>query len=291
MPLPPHTRWVPGNSAGPYSSPVDKFLIHTTEGGTVDGAIAAYRKNNSWPHLTVQAFWGRTPDICGHLDLNVSARSLRNMAGGVQTNTDGVVQLEVVGAATRPGDIDWGTIARLVIGPICRTMGIPVQSAVTWLAYPASYGKSKVRLSGPEWTSYRGLLGHQHAPENDHGDPGAIPIDVILAAAGSTTAAPSQLPEDDDMPYLHFSQHTGWTFIDGAGATWLSDGRTVEELKAAGLKVIVTGASADDSRRIVSERGATIDDQVLAQLKTEGMYLAALQQTEQREEQRDLAGS
>lgn len=184
MPRPPHNTWVQGNSAGSYSSPVDKFLIHTTEGGSIAGAVAAYRANNSWPHLTVDARVGQTPTICGHLDLNVAARSLRNMAGGVQTNTDGVIQIEVVGTATNPAGIDWAWIGEHVVGPICRTMGIPVHSTVSWVPYPASYGlRAAQRLSGAAWTAYQGVLGHQHAPENDHGDPGAIPILVVLDAA------------------------------------------------------------------------------------------------------------
>jgi hypothetical protein len=184
MARPPHDRWVQGNSAGPYSSPVDKFLIHTTEGGSIDGAIAAYRAINSWPHLTVDARVGRAPTICGHLDLDVAARSLRNMAGGVQTNTDGVIQIEVVGNAANPAGIDWAWIGDHVVGPICQTMGIPVHSSVRWVPYPQSYGlNASQRLSAAAWTSFQGVLGHQHAPENDHGDPGAIPIVTVLDAA------------------------------------------------------------------------------------------------------------
>ena len=201
MARPPHHRWVQGNSAGAYSSPVDKFLIHTTEGGSIAGAVSAYQKNNSWPHLTVDARVGRTPEICGHLDLDVPARSLRNMAGGVQTNTDGVIQIEVVGSASNPAAIDWSWIGREVVGPICRTLGIPLVSGVAWVPYPASYGiNARQRLSAAAWTSYRGVLGHQHAPENDHGDPGAIPIVMTLDAAKHGGAAPKPEPmEDDEM--------------------------------------------------------------------------------------------
>jgi len=184
MARPPYNTWVQGNSAGPYSSPVDKFLIHTTEGSSIAGAVAAYRANNSWPHLTVDARVGRAPTITGHLDLDVAARSLRNMAGGVQTNTDGVIQIEVVGNAANPAGIDWAWIGEHVVGPICRTMGIPLHSTVRWVPYPQSYGiNAAQRLSPAAWTSFQGVLGHQHAPENDHGDPGAIPIVTVLDAA------------------------------------------------------------------------------------------------------------
>jgi hypothetical protein len=199
MPRPPHNRWVQGNSAGPYTSPLDKFLIHTTEGGSIDGAISAYRANNSWPHLTVDARVGRAPTITGHLDLDVAARSLRNMAGGVQTNTDGVIQIEVVGNAANPAGIDWAWIGEHVVGPICQTMGIPVHSTVRWVPYPQSYGlNASQRLSGAAWTAFQGVLGHQHAPENDHGDPGAIPILVVLDAAKQAGGPVPKPPEEDD---------------------------------------------------------------------------------------------
>jgi len=186
------TSTVPGNSAGPYTSPVDKLLLHTTEGGSVEGAIAAYQANNSWPHFTVDFRYGRPPRVVGHLDYRTqAARSLRNLAGGVQTNTDGVVQIEVVGSAVRPDEIDWAAVGSTVVAPICAELGIPVVSSVTWLPYPASYGNTAFRLSPVAWTAYKGVLGHQHAPENAHGDPGAIPIGVLLAAAN----------QEDDMPY------------------------------------------------------------------------------------------
>lgn len=180
---PPHDSWNQGNDSGDYTAPVDKFLIHTTEGGSIAGAVAAYRANNSWPHLTVDCRFGRTYHITGHLDLNVPARALRNQTGGVQTNRDGVIQAEVVGSATNPGAIDWTWFGRNVVQPICAAKNIPVQSTVTWRAYPASYGAGSQRLSYAEWSAYKGILGHQHVPENSHGDPGAIPISTILAAA------------------------------------------------------------------------------------------------------------
>lgn len=197
MSRPPYDEWLQGNPAGTYSTPVDKLLVHTTEGGSISGAVAAYRANNSWPHLTVDCRFGKVPWRVGHLDLSVPARALRNERGGVETNRDGVIQIEVVGSATRPADIDWEWFGEHVAWPICVAMDIPWSSSVPWVAYPASYGtRAPQRLSGPAWTAYTGILGHQHAPENSHGDPGAIPIDRVLAAAPVT---PIVSEEDDDM--------------------------------------------------------------------------------------------
>jgi hypothetical protein len=183
-----------GNSAGPHQAPVSKLLLHTTEGGTIEGACAAYDVNNSWPHLTVDATPGRPYRVCGHLGYDVAARSLKNVSGGVETNTAGVIQIEIVGFATRPSEVDWVWIGRNLVGPIARECGIPLQSSVAWVAYPASYGgKAPQRLHGQDWLAYRGVLGHQHVPENEHGDPGLIPIELLLDAAAAT------IPEED-MP-------------------------------------------------------------------------------------------
>ncbi|MBQ1166153.1 hypothetical protein KBZ21_50035, partial [Streptomyces sp. A73] len=51
--------------------------------------------------------------------------------------------------------------------------GVPLSSDVTVKAYPSSYGATKVRMSYSKWNNYRGHCGHQHVPENAHGDPGA----------------------------------------------------------------------------------------------------------------------
>jgi len=195
----PHAERLLGNSAGPMNGDGSrKILLHSTEGSTIAGAVSAYRAHNSWPHMTVDC--GRR-EIVQHLPLNVAARALRNDPGGAdETNKDGtiLVQIELVGFAGSPrsiGDdagLEW--LGREVLAPIARRTGVPLVSTVNWVAYPASYGKRAAqRLSPAAWDAYSGVLGHQHAPDNDHGDPGAIDIDRILAAAGGAT------PQEDDM--------------------------------------------------------------------------------------------
>lgn len=210
-----YTYWISGNSAGPHLFKPGKLLLHTTEGSSIEGAIAAYRAANSWPHTTVDYMFGHPYRICRHLDYDLSGRALRNEAGGVQTNTAGVIQIEVVGAASRPHEIDWVTFAREVVGPLCRAHTIPVVSTLPWVPYPASYGKGAAqRLGGEAWLAYRGILGHQHAPENSHGDPGAIPIADVLRAA---TLQPPTVRKDDKV----------YAFVKGnqdpSGTIWLTD--------------------------------------------------------------------
>jgi hypothetical protein len=231
---------IPGNSAGAMDGDGSrKFLLHTTEGTSIAGATAAYVANNSWPHFTVDC---KRRQVVQHLDTSVAARSLRNEAGGVQTNKDGnvCVQVEMVGGAATPSSIglpsDLAWFGRTVVGPVCRAHGIPLVSTVRWVAYPASFGTGATqRLSPAVWDSYNGLLGHQHAPENSHGDPGLIDIALILAAATEeddmTPAESAKLNDIDlrvEQMYRAFratNQQEGWSGNLPGRVDWLYDNR------------------------------------------------------------------
>lgn len=191
----PGVERVPGNSAGSMNGDGSrKILLHSTEGSSIAGAVGAYRANNSWPTLTVDL---PRRHVVEHLDLLAAARSLRNTPGGAdQTNRDGLVlvQIEMVGTATQPTtlgspeDLTW--FAQEVIRPIHELTGVPLVTTVRWVSYPASFGTGAAqRLSPAAWDAYSGLLGHQHAPDNSHGDPGSIDIAWIIRAA----------TEEDDM--------------------------------------------------------------------------------------------
>jgi hypothetical protein len=171
-----------------------KILLHSTEGSSIAGAVGAFRANNSWPHLTVDC---PRRHVVEHLDLMVAARSLRNTPGGAdETNRDGTVliQIEMVGSAVHPTtlgspeDLTW--FGREVLRPLHDLTGVPLVSSVRWESYPASFGaNARQRLSPAAWDAYNGILGHQHAPDNQHGDPGSIDIAWIIRAA----------TEEDDM--------------------------------------------------------------------------------------------
>lgn len=192
----PNVHRVPGNSAGGMNGDGSrKLTLHSTEGKSIDGAVGAYTAHNSWPHLTVDC---PRRAVVEHLDLMVAGRSLRNTAGGAdQTNKDGTVhvQIEMVGTAVQPTtlgspeDLTW--FGREVVRPIHELTGIPLVTSVPWRAYPGSFGlHAPQRLSPAAWDAYSGILGHQHVPDNDHGDPGSIDIAWIIRAATE---------ENDDM--------------------------------------------------------------------------------------------
>jgi hypothetical protein len=182
------------------------IVWHTTEGTS----LPSYGGGGSAPNFTA------VPDLKAkrlvwyqHFDFDVSSRALMNKAGGVETNTLNVVQVEIVGTCDPSTHRKWGSTPHLYtpelpdwavrdLGAFARWAhdqhGVPLTSSVTFKAYPASYGASGVRMSGAQWNAFKGHCGHQHVPENDHGDPGLLPMAAILAAAkGGTTT------EEDPM--------------------------------------------------------------------------------------------
>ncbi|WME22159.1 peptidoglycan-binding protein [Brachybacterium sp. GU-2] len=177
-------------------------LMHSTETGTWPG----YGAGSSAPHLTVRFDpKARTISARQHFSTTRPSRALVNKAGGVQTNNARVFQIELIGScdrdfATRHGypflpdllDEVWARDALAgVLAAVAESLDIPLTTSVSWKAYPGSYGeKAGQRLSGKQWEEYTGWLGHQHAPENDHGDPGDIPIADVLAAARGGVPAP-----------------------------------------------------------------------------------------------------
>lgn len=176
------------------------ICLHSTEGTSVP----TYGGGGSAPNFTV------APDFANqravwyqHFDFDESSRALRNLAGGVETNTLNVCQIEIVGTCDPAAHKRWTS-------PHLYTPELPVWfkdelaeflawahdnhnvklqskrpdgTKLVWKPYPASYGSNGVRLSPSEWESFYGVCGHQHPPENDHGDPGDIDIDYILSKA------------------------------------------------------------------------------------------------------------
>ena len=175
--------------AGPY-----RGLLHTTEGSTYAGARSAYAASGNMPHFTIGA-----EGCWQHCQLDHASRALVNAPGGVETNRLSCIQIEVIGFATNP---DWPDslfdAVRALMVWVEQQTGIQPHSP-TFEAYPASYGYlNGVRMLPTEWAAFNGWCGHQHAPENDHGDPGAIHIDRLLARGGSQpTPGPAPAPTTD----------------------------------------------------------------------------------------------
>lgn len=175
---------------------------HTTEGTS----LPSYAGGSEAPNFTAKPdFTAKRLAWYQHFDFDVSSRALVNAAGGVETNTLNVVQVEIVGTCDPASHKNWGATPHLYTPELpdwaIRDLaafakwahdnhGIPLTSDVTFKAYPGSYGTSNgVRMSAAKWTSFTGHCGHQHVPENLHGDPGLLPMAALLSAA-----------QEDNMP-------------------------------------------------------------------------------------------
>lgn len=161
----------PGISGGTFTGGPYKGVLHTTEGASATGAFAAFKANNSWPHFTV----GQDGKVYQHIGVDVAARALQNLAGGVQTNRDSVIQVEVVGWASKPV---WPLVQ---IEAVRRLMRWVEEQTGVLPEGPVFNPQSSVkRFTGAQWDSFAGWCGHQHVPENNHWDPGAIKLSTLL---------------------------------------------------------------------------------------------------------------
>jgi hypothetical protein len=186
---------------GAAMGPVEKVVWHSTETGGWPG----YEGGAIAPHMTgMPDTAGRRISWRAHFPARMNARALKNAPGGVQTNLDGAFQIELVGtcdparknadgAMFLPAAPAWYLDALAEFAVWAHTAwGVPLVCP-TFQAYPASYGpRSKtnnVRMSFQAWDAYRGHCGHQHVPENVHGDPGALNLVGALALAHTKIGA------------------------------------------------------------------------------------------------------
>jgi hypothetical protein len=158
-----------------------KCLWHDTE----TTGLPSY-SNGFFPNMTI--FDGKPFQ---HIPANRAARALKNRSGGVQTNRWNVFQIEVVGFANK---VAFVSVMRDVADWLHEVRGTPKTCTVEFKQFPASGGGGNgVRLSAEAWKVYSGHLGHMHAPENDHGDPGSpFPIDLILGRGDELSMADAE---------------------------------------------------------------------------------------------------
>jgi hypothetical protein len=242
------------------------IVWHTTEGT----GLPDYGGGASAPNFTAK------PDFAAkrlvwyqHFDFDTSARALVNAAGGVETNTLNVCQVEIVGTCDPATHKKWGSTPHLYTPELpdwaIRDLaafvkwahdnhGVPLTSAVTFKAYPGSYGTDNgVRMSASKWNSYTGHCGHQHVPENLHGDPGLLPMAAILARAKGATA-PTAPKEEDGMPTTKE--------IAEAVLTYRIDDPRTEGTSYKPLKTVLWWAAADAAQ--ANERVKELEGHIAA---------------------------
>lgn len=184
----PFAIWLPiSGPSGAHAGGPFKIVHHTTEGSTAEGAMQSFRSNRSDPHFTVDA-----TRIFQHVDTAQGARALRNAPGGIETNRDSAVQIELVAFAHLPKD----RRALANLARLCRWIEATHQIPLTWpagLPRPAKNGKDPGGHNrDPQiWDSQGGHYGHCHVPENVHWDPGYTrdEVDFIMQATFNAQGA------------------------------------------------------------------------------------------------------
>lgn len=161
---------LPRQGAGSYIAGGRKLGLHTTEGGTAAGAIVALDKNRSWSHFLLSPYEGRKIQF---LETNVAGKSMSNVQDGFETNRAYMVQVEIVGYASKSQDWpDW----------VLNWLADRFNEIRAEFDFPLNYLDfvNGGRLSDREFQDYAGIVGHKHAPDNDHWDPGNLNVPYIV---------------------------------------------------------------------------------------------------------------
>lgn len=226
-------------------------VLHTTETDYYPPSTSSYFGGNSWPHSTIGQAKDGTRGIFQHIPINRAARALKNKQGGVETNAAHAVQCEIVwraaNAAAMPEWLlvlveSWMRFAEAAVG-INRT-------AVPFFGQGAGFivasENAPQRMTPEKWNAYSGWCGHQHVPENDHWDPGAIPIDRLIGGM-PPHPTPQPQPDEDEGMLIVFADKTGADqsqvlALDGK-LYIIDEGTTAAGIAEGGYKTLKIGAT------------------------------------------------
>jgi hypothetical protein len=174
----------------PYDRDIRGVCWHMTEGHKASHAYGVYASFPSCPHLTVDRREASQVKA-QHVPLNLASYALRNLPGGCELGGTGIIQIEVVGFSAEAGDwtrdeLRW--LGEEVLAPIlaaCPTI-------------PPSVFQGNARMTCDEWNAWPGgQVRHANCPENDHWDPGALDLDVVLHYALELL---DHEPKDETLP-------------------------------------------------------------------------------------------
>lgn len=291
------TKWFADDFSSSVFSDLEKIVLHSTETPKTSGC-PGYRGGAFAPTLTINP-WPGYQKVWQHFPLNESARALVNASStAVGENKDNLCQVEIVGYS----DGDYGKprgcylpdlpeegLSYLAghLAFIAREWTVPLVRPRLWPAYPASYGDSPARMSGPEFDNYAGVCAHLHASGNTHGDV-SIDIDRLLALARGGQPQEDEMQADDKFTFRNPVTGKDETVtvdqalrraVDGYARLWEGghldkrDDRTESILESHGrginavhasVKAIVAKLEAMDAQLSAGAGGEQVDVDALA---------------------------
>lgn len=274
--LPNYERYeYPGLGGKPYQFTHNpKGCMHTTEGGSISGAMSAYAPYP--PHLIYD--W-RTRRGVQHVSLAYAAYSA--MDGN---DDDYMIQVELVGfaAETRTWpDEALRNIAADVVAPLEQYFKIPRQVIGSGFkdgrdGITLAVENSPIRLSAAGLRDFSGWLGHQHLPAPDtHWDPGALPMAKILTYLEDDMSAEAEQRIAD----LHQAAVATYQLTGGAKGGGVGFGAAIAEIRAAVADMrTAMAANFAANKEPIGKTTSDIEAKVDALTTELGTRLTALEQ-------------
>jgi hypothetical protein len=237
--------------AGAFTSGPFKIVLHTTEGDTLEGAIGALETHHSQSHFVV----GRSQDgsykIVQLIDTARASKSLRNDAGGVQTNKDSAIQIEMVGRAGKPKDQQMLALCRQLLRWIEATHFVP-RLWPNGFCVPAVNGNDAGHHNrdAHTWDTQGGYYGHEHVPENQHWDPALTKEETEFLMADEAVAIVPEPTAASALPQFKVSGVTPDTLNlratpNGPKVGEIAEGAVVDKLAASGKWLQVRTPAGD----------------------------------------------
>ncbi len=201
----PGSTWMPtagrsGHRNYRRSNPL--LVLHTRESPRVGGTYA-------WPpHISIDL---NTGVVHQHVEFHSSAYAMRhsepNRRGGRPT-----YQVELVGYARDVPHYndEWYESLADMVSWFHHNLGVPLE-------FPKPFGGSEtygshgtVRVgTAHEWEALTGIVGHQHAPDNAHWDPGKLDVTRLEHFLHAEHHTPAHAPEP--APHHDLTPHNGGT--------------------------------------------------------------------------------
>jgi hypothetical protein len=180
--------------AGPFTGGGHKFLVHTTEGSTLESAFDTVKAKRSSPHFILEVKDGRRR-LVQCIPIDRAARGLEHPGGTPETNHANCIQVEVVGftefkKAKQLGHLElwvpnWSQdvykFLHLLMVWTHDHFAVPMRADHPFIGQPGY-----ARLSGQAFVDAVGLVGHCHVANNDHTDPGPLQTSFVINGPGTS---------------------------------------------------------------------------------------------------------